>query len=191
MVDIPTSKNLSISPTSPLFPAKPTVALITLGRHCPESLRHFKVTYFDRSLFSCALRSRSPYATWLILGIVTWPPVAANGGKPVTETADQALRNDLEDVYGRYEELRSGVDELQRSLATMQVNAESPEGAVRATVDSDGRLVDLRLDQAACRQWDPATLSRVIVETVQQATAGTSRQIENLVTTHRPGDSEA
>ena len=109
----------------------------------------------------------------------------------MTETADHALRNDLEGVYGRYEELRSGVDELQRSLATMQVNAESPDGAVRATVDSDGRLVDLRLDQQACREWDPATLSRAIVETVQLASAGTSRQIENLVTTHRPGEPAA
>ena len=106
----------------------------------------------------------------------------------MTETADQALRSNLEDVYGRYEELRSGVDELQRGLATMQVKAESPDGAVCAVVDSDGRLVDLHLNHEACRQWDPATLSRVIVETVQQASAGTSRHIEKLVTTHRPED---
>lgn len=108
----------------------------------------------------------------------------------MTETADraadQSLRNDLENVYGRYEELRSGVDELQRSLATMQVSAESEEGAVRATVDSDGKLVDLRLDKQACREWDVETLARTIVETVQHATAGTTRHIEQLVTNHRP-----
>ncbi|WP_436525169.1 YbaB/EbfC family nucleoid-associated protein [Actinoplanes sp. HUAS TT8] len=110
----------------------------------------------------------------------------------MTETADraanQALRNDLEDVYGRYEELRSGVDELQRSLATMQVSAASPEGAVHATVNSDGDLIDLRLDPQACREWNVDTLARVIVETVQHATAGTHRQVEQLVTTHRQPD---
>jgi DNA-binding protein YbaB len=108
----------------------------------------------------------------------------------VTEIADraanQALRNDLEDVYGRYEELRSGVDELQRSLATMQVSAESADGAVLATVNADGDLIDLRLDQRACREWNVDTLARVIIETVQHAAAGKHRQVEQLVTAHRP-----
>jgi DNA-binding protein YbaB len=102
--------------------------------------------------------------------------------------ADQSLRNDLQDVYGRYEELRSGVDELQRSLATMQVSAESEDGAVQATVDADGRLVDLRLNPQACREWSTETLARVIVETVQHASAGKSHQIEQLVTHHRAAD---
>lgn len=105
----------------------------------------------------------------------------------MTDTADQSLlRNDLEDTYGRYEELRSGVDELQRSLATMQVSAESENGQVQATVDASGCLVGLRLDQQACREWNPDTLARVIVETVQNASSGKSRQIEQLVTNHRP-----
>ncbi|MEU4692015.1 YbaB/EbfC family nucleoid-associated protein [Actinoplanes sp. NPDC023714] len=98
----------------------------------------------------------------------------------------ETLRNDLENVYGRYEELRSGVDELQRSIATMQVSAESEDGAVRATVDADGRLVDLMLNQKACREWDVNTLARVIVQTVQNAAAGKYQQLENIVTNHRP-----
>ena len=102
--------------------------------------------------------------------------------------ADQSLRTDLQDVYGRYEELRSGVDELQRSLASMQVSAESEDGAVQATVDSDGRLVDLRLSPQACREWSTETLARVIVETVQNASAGKVRQIEQLVTNHRSAE---
>ena len=105
--------------------------------------------------------------------------------------ADQTLRSNLEDVYGRYEELRSGVDELQRSLATMQVSAESADGAVRATVDADGKLVDLRLDPQACREWNVETLARTIVETVQHASAGKTRHIEKLVTTHRPSEDDA
>ncbi|GIF07689.1 YbaB/EbfC family nucleoid-associated protein [Actinoplanes siamensis] len=113
----------------------------------------------------------------------------------MTETADrvanQALRNDLEDVYGRYEELRSGVDELQRSIATMRVSAASPDGAVHATVNADGDLIGLRLDQHACREWNVDTLARVIVETVQHASAGKHRQVEHLVTTHRPPDEAA
>jgi DNA-binding protein YbaB len=98
----------------------------------------------------------------------------------------EALRNDLEDVYGRYEELRSGVDELQRSVAALQVTAESADGAVRATVDADGNLVDLLLSSTACREWDVNTLARVIVETVRSASAGKYQQLENIVTSHRP-----
>lgn len=111
----------------------------------------------------------------------------------MTQTTDQAadlnLRNDLEDTYGRYEELRSGVDELQRSVATMQVSAESETGEIRATVDADGRLVDLRLNPEACREWSPETLARVIVETVQHASADKSQQIEQMVANHRSADS--
>ncbi len=106
----------------------------------------------------------------------------------MTETADRAtdqtLHDDLKDVYGQYEELRSGVDELQRSLATMQVHAESPDGIVHATVNSDGDLVGLRLDQQACREWDVNALAELIVETVQRASSGKNRQVEQLVTTH-------
>ena len=98
----------------------------------------------------------------------------------------ETLRSDLEDVYGRYEELRSGVDELQRSVATLQVSAESEDGAVRATVDADGNLVDLLLNQTACREWDASTLARVIVETVRSASDGKYDQLQNIVTNHRP-----
>ena len=70
----------------------------------------------------------------------------------------------------------------------MQVSAESEDGAVQATVDADGCLVDLRLDQQACREWNTETLARVIVETVQKASAGKSRQIEHLVSHHRPDE---
>ncbi len=103
----------------------------------------------------------------------------------------ETLRSDLEDVYGRYEELRSGVDELQRSIATMQVSAESADGAVRATVDADGRLVNLMLHPTVCREWDVNTLARVIVETVQNASAGKYDQMQHLVTHHRPAESSA
>ncbi|WP_433827817.1 YbaB/EbfC family nucleoid-associated protein [Actinoplanes sp. CA-015351] len=103
----------------------------------------------------------------------------------------ETLRTDLEDVYGRYEELRSGVDELQRSIATMQVSSESEDGAVRATVDADGRLINLTLNPDAYREWDANTLARVIVQTVQNASADKYDQIENLVTNHRPAETEA
>ena len=113
----------------------------------------------------------------------------------MTETTDRAtdqeLRSNLEDVYGRYEELRSGVDELQRSVATMQVSAESATGAVQATVDSAGQLVGLRLDQQACQNWDADTLARTIVETVQNASAGKTQHLEQLVTSHRPPETDA
>jgi DNA-binding protein YbaB len=110
----------------------------------------------------------------------------------VADTADRdanhALRARFDEVYGQYQRLRSGLDDIQRRLADMRVSAESADGLVRATVGSRGQLTDLRLDRRAYR-LAPDDLSRTIVDTVQQAAVRTTREVETLMAAYLPADS--
>ena len=111
----------------------------------------------------------------------------------VAETADRdanrALRARFDDVFGQYERLRSGMDDLQRRLAEMRVSAESDDGLVRATVGARGQLIDLRLDRRLYRDPDPERLAHTIVATVAKATARTTDQVQEMMADYLPPDS--
>ncbi len=103
--------------------------------------------------------------------------------------ANHALRARFDDVYGEYRRLRSGMDDLQQRLSTMQVSAESPDGLVRVTVGPRGQLVDLRLDRQVYRDMDAEQLARTIVATTQDAVAKTTAQVEELMAGYLPPES--
>jgi DNA-binding protein YbaB len=111
----------------------------------------------------------------------------------VADTADRdangTLRARFDEVHEQYRRLRSGVDEIQRRLADRQINAESDDGLVGATVGARGQLTDLRLDGRAYRRLEPAELGRTIVDTVQTAASRTAREVEVLMAAYLPADS--
>jgi DNA-binding protein YbaB len=113
----------------------------------------------------------------------------------VADTADRhanrALRARFDDVFGQYQRLRSGLDDIQRRLAEMRVSAESADGLIRATVDSRGHLTELRLDPAVQREMDIDRLGREIVGTVRRATARTTDQVRELMSGYLANDSGA
>lgn len=103
--------------------------------------------------------------------------------------ANRALRARFDDVFGQYQRLRSGMDDLQRRLAELRVDAESDDGLVRATVGSRGQLLNLEIDRRVYRDLTPAELSRAIVTTVRQAAAQTTHEVEALMAAYLPADS--
>lgn len=105
--------------------------------------------------------------------------------------ANRALRARFDEVYGQYERLRSGMDELQRKLAAFQVTAESDDGLVRATVGPRGQLVKLVLDPRVYRERDAEALASKITATVEQATAKSVEQVQQLVAGYLPAGSGA
>ncbi len=105
--------------------------------------------------------------------------------------ANHALRTRFDDVFGQYQRLRSGLDDLQEQLAEMRVSAESADGLIKATVDPRGQLVDLRLDRRAYRDMDPEQLGRAIVATAGKAVARTTEQVTELMAEYLPADSGA
>lgn len=104
--------------------------------------------------------------------------------------ANQELRAVLDDVREQYARLKAGMGELQRSLAALQVTAESPDGLVRATVGPRGQLVDLYIDHRSYRTVDADELAFAIVATVREAVADTTEQVRKLVGDHLPADSD-
>src|SRR3954454_17482518 len=113
-------------------------------------------------------------------GIVTTFDGGEQKETTVADIADRdvnhALRERLADVYGRYERLRSDMDDLRERLASLQVSAASADGLVRATVGQRGELIDLELDRGVYRSHDPDDLARVVVATARSAAARTAEQ---------------
>jgi DNA-binding protein YbaB len=113
----------------------------------------------------------------------------------VTDAADrdanQALRARFDDVFGQYQRLRSGLDDIQARLAEMRVSARSSDGLVTATVDARGQLADLKLDRRIYRDDDPERLGRTIVATVGEATARATEDVREMMAAYLPPDSGA
>ena len=105
--------------------------------------------------------------------------------------ANHALRARFDDVFGQYQRLRSGLDDLQDRLGEMRVSAESADGLIKATVDPRGQLVDLRLDRRVYRELDPEQLSRAIVETTAKAAGRSTEEVTELMAEYLPADSGA
>jgi len=103
--------------------------------------------------------------------------------------ANHALRARFDDVYGQYQRLRSGMDDMQQRLAELQVSAESEDGLIRATVGPRGQLIDLRLDRRIYRDMDAAELGRKIVATTEQAAAQVAEQVQQMMAGYLPADS--
>ncbi|MFI7545949.1 YbaB/EbfC family nucleoid-associated protein [Actinoplanes sp. NPDC049599] len=103
--------------------------------------------------------------------------------------ANHALRARFDDVFGQYQRLRSGMDDMQQRLAALQVSAESDDGLIRATVGPRGQLIDLRLDRRIYRDMDAAELSRKIVTTTEKAAAQAAEQVQQMMSGYLPADS--
>src|ERR1700761_6889440 len=88
-------------------------------------------------------------------------------GRDVADTADRdanhAQRARFDEVFGQYERLRAGLDDIQQKVADLRGTAESDEALVRATVGGRGQLVNLKLDRRVFLM-DPAELARTIVD---------------------------
>src|SRR3954468_2148129 len=89
-----------------------------------------------------------------------------DGGTTADRNANSALRERFNEVYGQYERLRAGLDELQQRLAEYSATARSDDGHVTATVGPRGQLIKLELDPRVYRDHDAAGLARKITATV-------------------------
>lgn len=106
--------------------------------------------------------------------------------QPVDRDANRALRARFDEVYGQYQRLRSGMDEMQRRLVELRVTAESSDGWVRATVGPRGQLIELKLDPRVYREGDPDALARKITTTVQAAAVRVTDEVGQIVSGYLP-----
>lgn len=111
--------------------------------------------------------------------------------KSVDRDANRALRARFEDVYGHYQRLRTGIDDIQNKLTIMRATAESADRLIRVSVDSRGTLAELKIDARAYRDLHPDELSRSIVETTRRACAHATQEVQELMASYLPDDSGA
>ncbi|MDG4808006.1 YbaB/EbfC family nucleoid-associated protein [Micromonospora sp. WMMD1120] len=111
----------------------------------------------------------------------------------MSERADRSgnreLRARFDDVYGQYQQLRSGLDTLQTRLAELRVTRRSADGQVTATVGAQGRLLGVELTPAVYRDRDAGALGRKITETIQDAAEAAADATRDLVAETMPAGS--
>lgn len=107
-------------------------------------------------------------------------------GQTADRDANHALRARFDEVYGQYQRLRYGLDELQERLAALRVTARSPDGHVTATVGARGQLVTLELDPRVYRNHDVDGLAHKITRTVQEAADKATAAVQELVGGYLP-----
>ncbi|MFR9803830.1 YbaB/EbfC family nucleoid-associated protein [Pseudonocardia sp. RS010] len=91
----------------------------------------------------------------------------------------------LADYRRRIEELRGRAEHARAEIAELTSTAASPDGAVRATVDSSGALTGLAfgaaadgLDRGALAELVMATTARAVAEVSRRATAALGPLLE-------------
>lgn len=108
----------------------------------------------------------------------------------MAETADRdanhALRARFDEVYGQYQRLRSGLDELQHRLAELRVTERSDDGQVTAVVGARGELISVDVSAAVFHDRDAKALSRKITTTVLRASAAALAATRELVSGYLP-----
>ncbi|WP_446218482.1 YbaB/EbfC family nucleoid-associated protein [Micromonospora sp. IBHARD004] len=100
--------------------------------------------------------------------------------------ANRALRARFDEVYGQYQRIRSGLDELQVKLAELRVTERSDDGQVIATVGARGELVSVEVEPSVFHDRDARALSRKITMTIHRASAAAVTATQELVAGYLP-----
>lgn len=68
--------------------------------------------------------------------------------------------------------MREELARVKDDLETIQATGYGDGGLVTATVSGEGRILDLRIDSSVIDPDDPETLSRLVVEAIEDANQG-------------------
>jgi DNA-binding protein YbaB len=104
----------------------------------------------------------------------------------VDRDVNRELRARFDDVYGQYQQLRSGLDTLTARLAELRVTRSSPDGHVTATVGAQGQVIEVVLAPAVYRVRDAEALGRKITETIRAAVTAATQATQDLVAETMP-----
>ncbi|WP_433652655.1 YbaB/EbfC family nucleoid-associated protein [Micromonospora zamorensis] len=107
----------------------------------------------------------------------------------VDRHANRELRARFDDVYGQYQQLRSGLDTLQTRLAELRVTRRSTDGQVTATVGARGEVIEVELTPGVYRERDAGALGRKITETIRAAATAAADATRDLVAEAVPASS--
>ncbi|RZT82766.1 YbaB/EbfC DNA-binding family protein [Micromonospora violae] len=110
-------------------------------------------------------------------------------GEQADRSVNRELRARFDDVYGQYQQLRSGLDTLQTRLTALRVTRRSADGQVIATVGAQGQVIEVELTSAIYRERDAGALGRKITETIRAASTAAAEATRDLVAESMPAGS--
>lgn len=100
-------------------------------------------------------------------------------GDPSSDAADVPL-DAVDAVLARAAEDAERFRRLADEVGALRVTRATPRGEVEATVDGDGRLVDVRFD-ARFREVEPGALAMMVLSCVRRAQAGLADRVAERV----------
>jgi DNA-binding protein YbaB len=92
----------------------------------------------------------------------------------------------IDELLQQYRHMRDNLGAMQREMTELTATAESPGGAVRATVDYRGNLSKLEINPRAYRSLDSTTMGEQIVETAKMAARQVQERVREVVSPNVP-----
>jgi DNA-binding protein YbaB len=95
--------------------------------------------------------------------------------------SNDAARNRLNDVMTGLQSQLADIAVAQQKQAALRVNAQAADGAVEATVNARGQLVDIVIDQSYLDDHDFDELRAHIVEAAQTAARDAGQRVAKML----------
>ncbi|BCL12540.1 YbaB/EbfC family nucleoid-associated protein [Micromonospora sagamiensis] len=77
----------------------------------------------------------------------------------------------IEDLLAQVREQQQRIEEIQRSVATMQLTGYAGNGDVTVKLRGDGRFTEVTIDPQVLRRYDADTLGQLVLEAVNDGLA--------------------
>ncbi|MFG3697338.1 YbaB/EbfC family nucleoid-associated protein [Micromonospora sp. NPDC047620] len=77
----------------------------------------------------------------------------------------------IEDLLAQVREQQQRIEEIQRSVATMELTAYAGNGDVTVKLKGDGRFTEVTIDPQVLRRYDAQTLGQLVLEAVNDGLA--------------------
>ncbi|SCL20936.1 hypothetical protein GA0074692_1032 [Micromonospora pallida] len=77
----------------------------------------------------------------------------------------------IEDLLAQVHEQQQRIEEIQRSVATMELTGYAGNGDVTVKLKGDGRFTEVTIDPQVLRRYDADTLGQLVLEAVNDGLA--------------------
>ncbi|GAA1278789.1 YbaB/EbfC family nucleoid-associated protein [Saccharothrix xinjiangensis] len=109
------------------------------------------------------------------------------GRRAELEARNAAMREQVDSLLGELRKKTSELRETQERAMAITATAVSPDGSVRASVDSAGALTKLEFSPNAFDRTTPDRLARLTTETVTQAVAKARTELNEVLAPAQEG----
>jgi DNA-binding protein YbaB len=97
------------------------------------------------------------------------------------EARDAAMKDRVDSVLEQFEKQTEQFRDAQTAAATTSATVTSPDGLVRATIDSTGSLAELNFASSAFERTTPSALAKSVLTLVRHGTLQVKQQVADLM----------